>query len=165
MTAHSKELNSDRLLQLSGEVSRIASTLAQLSNQAMLPGGAPDFNDGPIQADAEVSVDTVRSVIRARRLRDRFFEEELFADPAWDMLLHLLYAELMHQPVTVTSLCEASAVPATTALRWLKALTDKDLVIRHDDPLDARRKFVELSREASASLRRYFAEVGHAPTI
>ena len=42
-----------------------------------------------------IAAETVRSVIRARRLRARFFDEELFADPAWDMLLDLLQAELV----------------------------------------------------------------------
>ena len=35
----------------------------------------------------DVDSETVRAVIRARRLRSRFFSEELFADPAWDMRL------------------------------------------------------------------------------
>ncbi len=150
--------SSDRLRQLSDEVSRIASTLARLSTG---PGEAPR----PVAPIAKtevpaVSADTVRSVIRARRLRSRFFEEDLFADPAWDMLLDLLQAEIAQLRVPVSSLCIAAAVPATTALRWLKTLTDKGLFVRRADPHDGRRVFVELSPEASLAMRRYFAEVG-----
>ena len=57
----------------------------------------------------EVQVETVRSVIRARRLRGRFFAEDLFADPAWDMLLDLLQAELAQLRVPVSSPASRSA--------------------------------------------------------
>ncbi|MGI8704580.1 MAG: winged helix DNA-binding protein [Sphingomicrobium sp.] len=110
-------------------------------------------------------VETIRSVIRARRLRGRFFSEDLFADPAWDMLLDLLQAEIAQLRVPVSSLCIAAAVPATTALRWLKTMTDKGIFERRADPHDGRRVFVEISRDASISMRRYFAEIGKAAVV
>ena len=152
--------SSERLRQLSDEVSRIASTLARLST---VPEASAKVV--PIVPPAEipqVSVDVVRQVIRARRLRTRFFEEDLFADPAWDMLLDLLQAEIAQLRVPVSSLCIAAAVPATTALRWLKTMTDKGIFLRRADPHDGRRVFVELAPEASLAMRRYFAEVGQA---
>jgi DNA-binding MarR family transcriptional regulator len=159
----SKDPGAERLRQLSDEVGRIAATLARLSTTAPAPqvtlrkpveGNVPD-----------VPVETVRSVIRARRLRNRFFAEDLFADPAWDMLLDLLQAEIAQLRVPVSSLCIAAAVPATTALRWLKNMTDKGIFVRRADPHDGRRVFVELSRDASTAMRRYFAEVGKAAVI
>ena len=112
--------NADRLRQLSGEVSRIAATLARLSSG---PGAPTRIIEPPAHPDLpEVSADSVRQVIRARRLRARYFSEELFADPAWDMLLDLFQAEIAHLRVPVSSLCIAAAVPATTALRWLKTM-------------------------------------------
>ena len=155
--------STERLRQLSDEVSRIASTLARLSN-----GPSQTQRREPAPPGAEVppvSADTVRSVIRARRLRSRFFEEELFADPAWDMLLDLLQAEIAQLRVPVSSLCIAAAVPATTALRWLKTMTDKGIFLRRADPHDGRRVFVEQSPSASEGMRRYFAEVGRAAVI
>ena len=104
-------------------------------------------------------------MLRARRLRTRYFPEELFADPAWDMLLDLLQAEISHLPVPVSSLCIAAAVPATTALRWLKTLVQQGVFIRRPDQRDGRRVFVELAPEASNALRRYFAEVGKVAVI
>ena len=102
----------------------------------------------------------MRNVIRARRLRARFFDEDLFADPAWDMLLDLLQAEIAQHRVPVSSLCIAAAVPATTALRWIKTMTDNGLFQRRADPHDGRRVFIELAPSASVAMRRYFAEVG-----
>ena len=150
--------NAARLRQLSEEVSRIASTLARLSTgpAATVPR-AVDEERGEVPP---VSAETVRAVIRARRLRARYFPGDLFADPAWDMLLDLLQAEIAQLRVPVSSLCIAAAVPATTALRWLKTMTQQGIFVRRADPHDGRRVFVELSADASHAMRRYFAEVG-----
>ena len=155
--------SAERLRQLSDEVSRIASTLARLSTGPGTPTKTVQaVNDADVP---QVSGDVVRSVIRARHLRSRFFEEDLFADPAWDMLLDLLQAEIAQLRVPVSSLCIAAAVPATTALRWLKTMTDKGLFVRRADPHDGRRVFVELAPAASVAMRRYFAEVGPAAVV
>jgi DNA-binding MarR family transcriptional regulator len=102
----------------------------------------------------------VRTVIRARRLRSRYFEEGMFADPAWDMLLDLLQAEISQLRVPVSSLCIAASVPATTALRWLKMMTQQGIFLRRADPHDGRRVFVELAPAASQAMRRYCADAG-----
>ena len=151
--------NAARLRQLSDEVGRIASTLARLSTgptsaarPTELPPAAGDLPD--------VSADTVRTVIRARRMRSRYFDEDMFADPAWDMLLDLLQAEIAQLRVPVSSLCIAASVPATTALRWLKTMTSQGIFVRRADPRDGRRVFVELAPAASQAMRRYFADAG-----
>ena len=156
--------NATRLRQLSDEVSRIASTLARLSTG---PASAPRLMEQPAAAAdlPQVSADTVRTVIRARRLRARYFDEEMFADPAWDMLLDLLQAELTQLRVPVSSLCIAASVPATTALRWLKTMTQQGIFERRADPHDGRRVFVELAPQASQALRRYFADVGQPGVV
>lgn len=157
MSAHSAEQNAEKLLQLSDEVSRIAATLAGLSPElpsAKRSGENDDLTDAP-----EVPVAQVRSMIRSRRLRAHYFADELFADPAWDMMLYLFQAEMSHRRVSVSSLCAAAAVPMTTALRWLKTLVERGLFVRQSDPLDGRRIFVELSAETSRALRQYFADL------
>ena len=159
----SRDPGAERLRQLSDEVSRIATTLARLST---VPATAEADVRKPVEQDVpDIPVETVRSVIRARRLRARYFAEDLFADPAWDMLLDLLQAEIAQLRVPVSSLCIAAAVPATTALRWLKTMTDKGIFVRRADPHDGRRVFVELSSDASAAIRRYFADVGRPAVV
>jgi len=157
-----QEPSAARLRQLSDEVSRIAATLARLSVGPDAPVEKPQPPTGEAPS---VSLDTIRQVIRARRLRARYFDEELFADPAWDMLLDLLQAEVAQHRVPVSSLCIAAAVPATTALRWIKTMTDVGLFMRRADPHDGRRVFVELAPSASEAMRRYFGEVGTAVAI
>ena len=158
----STEPSSARLRQLSDEVSRIAATLARLSSGVGASGPASASAERPRPRSGErteLSGETVRGVIRARRLRARFFDGELFADPAWDMLLDLLAAEIAQHRVPVSSLCVAAAVPPTTALRWIKTMTDNGLFVRRSDPHDGRRVFVELAPTASDEMHRYFAEV------
>jgi DNA-binding MarR family transcriptional regulator len=155
--------SAERLRQLSDEVSRIASTLARLS--AGPTPAAPGLERPLTAAPSEVSAEQVRAVIRARRLRSRYFPEHLFADPAWDMLLDLLQAEIAQLRVPVSSLCIAAAVPATTALRWLKTMVEERIFVRRADPHDGRRVFVELAPDTSHALRSYFAELGSAAVI
>jgi hypothetical protein len=98
----------------------------------------------------------VRGLLRRRRMREQYFPADLFADPAWDMLLDLYAARLEHQPVSVSSLCIAAAVPATTALRWIKTMTDAGLFLREADPQDGRRIFLALADSAAEAMARYF---------
>lgn len=101
----------------------------------------------------------VRDLLKSRRARDQFFDSNLFADPAWDILLELYAAELGHQRMSISALCTASAVPATTALRWIKLLEKNGLLVRKDDPMDRRRTFIFLAPNAFDRMERYFATV------
>lgn len=102
----------------------------------------------------------VRQIIAQRQARAKFFPADLFADPAWDMLLDLTAARAEHRRVSVTSLCIASGVPATTALRWIRQMTDAGLLERVEDAGDRRRAFIALSDAAADAMARYFAELG-----
>ena len=75
------------------------------------------------------------------------------------MLLDLMAARLEGKRVAVSSLCIAAAVPATTALRWIKALTDRGLFVREADPRDGRRVYIALSDEAARALAAYLRAV------
>jgi hypothetical protein len=165
--------NPQQLRQLSEEVGRIARALALLSqNEEQRPErreGLADRRAGDRRAQpdrrdrdddaAMPAVSAIRGLIRARRLRDQYFSGELFADPAWDMLLDLLLARLEGRTVAVSSLCIAAAVPPTTALRWIKRLTEEGIFIRTADPRDGRRVFIDLSDEAAQALAAYLRAV------
>jgi hypothetical protein len=135
-----------RLQQVKEEVERIAAMLAEL---------AEEEGNGGASAGEAIDARMIREMIRARRLRDQFFPDGLFADPAWDMLLDLMAARLEERRVAVSSLCIAAAVPPTTALRWIKLLTDEGLLVRHADPQDGRRVHIELSDPAARALTAY----------
>lgn len=161
----STELDTQRLRRLADEVSRIARTLANISGPRPMEGFAPamvaeadlTFRAEPMGEDSLPDAEEVRRMLRLRRLRDSFFDPALFADPAWDMLLDLLAARIERAQVAVSSLCIAAAVPPTTALRWIKTMTDHGLFERCADPEDGRRIFIQLSDHAAAAMSRYFA--------
>ena len=153
-----REGEAARLSRFSAEVARIAGVLARLAEDEG-PGAVGErhmtFDAGP--AEAVIEPQTVRAALRARRLRDGFFGEGLFEDPAWDMLLDLFAAEREGARVSVSSLCIAAAVAPTTALRWLNRLVGEGLLERHPDPQDKRRAFVALSARGSGAMRGYLA--------
>ena len=98
----------------------------------------------------------VRRLIRKRRQRDQFFPSDLFADPAWDMMLDLYAAHYERREISVSSLCIAAAVPATTALRWIKTMVDDGRFVRIADPADGRRIIVRLADDTRCRLDEYF---------
>jgi hypothetical protein len=148
-----------RLQQLSDEVARIATLLSALSEHEGTAAALAAVGE-PVFCDSEaLDSGVVRSMIRARRLRDHFFRSEMFADPAWDMLLDLMAARVEGHKVAVSSLCIAAAVPPTTALRWIRTLCDQGLFVRVADPEDGRRVFIELSDETAARMEAYLKSV------
>lgn len=175
------EARDRQLEQLQAEVQRIARLLARLnvddSGQiAHMPDGSrspasPFIEDhmhapgrgfhgeGDGAVHAPVSPAQVRTHIRHRRLREDYFGPDIFADPAWDMMLDLYAARLERLRVSVSSLCIAAAVPATTALRWIRTLTESGLFERREDPHDGRRIFVALSDQATLAMHRYFHRI------
>ncbi len=159
------ELDAVRLQRLADEVSRIAKALSSLTltgeraSRTQLSDAMVNFRAEPALAAPEPQASEIRSTIRLRRLRERFFDPELFADPAWDMLLDLAAARLERVQVAVSSLCIAASVPPTTGLRWIKAMTDQGLFERCADPDDGRRIFIQLSDRAANAIYRYFAEM------
>ncbi|CAN5379873.1 hypothetical protein BH10PSE12_BH10PSE12_34660 [soil metagenome] len=118
--------------------------------------GPPAVNPVGLRAGEDLQAGHVRDMLRARRLRDQFLPGDLFADPAWDMMLDLMAARLAGERVSVSSLCIAAAVPPTTALRWIRILTERGIFLREADSADGRRVFIVLSDTAAASIAGWF---------
>lgn len=157
-----------RLRRLNEEVARIAETLARLTRDDTLSSARPalgvtdrklGYGAPPHANEAAVTPQEIRQAIRSRRLRSQFFDEGLFEDPAWDMLLDLFAADLERAQVSVSSLCIAAAVAPTTALRWIAKMTEAGLFLRHPDPFDRRRAFMALSEKSLEGMRQYCAAV------
>lgn len=182
-TRHLRELSEEdrlTLLRLTEQVGRIAERLDRLnaadtdwpiqgdgafhfeSPRRSFGGRQEDGGDRLIRSARPPLPDPrlVRRIIRQRQLRARFFDGNLFADPAWDMLLDLTAARAEHIRVSVTSLCIASGVPPTTALRWIGQMTDAGLFERVEDDTDRRRAFIALTDHAADAMARYFAKLG-----
>lgn len=174
----STDLDGIRVKRIADEVSRLSRSLSRLVAGSITPvdlmtdldengrvkGVRLDFLAEPMASANLPAIESgdVRSMLRLRRLRNSYFSSELFADPAWDMLLDLTSAQLEGEKVAVSSLCIAASVPATTALRWIKTMCDAKLFERHADPLDGRRIFIGLSPGASNAMLAYLGAVKRA---
>ena len=104
------------------------------------------------------SLSVARRMMRERLKRNHFFNADLFADPAWDMMLDLFIAEAEGRETPVMNLCLSSQVPETTTLRWVKTLEHAGIVIRQKDEHDQRRVLVRLSPDAAKALATYLDE-------
>lgn len=142
----------DELERLRRDVLQIVKRVDSLASDASLPAERVVAQDMPKRSRAE----EVKVRIRARRLRDKYFDPRLFADPAWDILLDLYSAHLERRDVSVSSLCIAAATPPTTALRWIATMTDADLLVRQPHESDRRRFNISLSKRALDAIDRYF---------
>lgn len=168
------------LLRLSQQVEAIAHSLDRISRPDALEAAPID----PFRRDARSAAAVpatgfvtpagqpplpdprmVRQVIANRQARARFFDAELFGDPAWDMLLDLTAARAEGAQVSVTSLCIAAGVPATTALRWLTQMVEAGLFVRVPDPADKRRAFIALSDRSLTAMAGYFASLRGPVTL
>lgn len=171
---NARDGESIRIEQLSEEVRRLARTIDRLTHgNGASPGEAMMEPPSPYRTMAGDGAGTIepivaapirntpagapshaeiRALLRARRLRDQYLPTGLFADPAWDMILDLMAARLSGQRVSVSSLCIAAAVPPTTALRWIRQLTERGVFARIDDPADGRRVFIELTDDATEAV-------------
>lgn len=149
MTKYSPDAEPERRLPLNEKVGRILHTLARSSF-------AKDLSEGD---RLDVPEEVVGAAIRAWRERSCYLPAELFSDPAWGMLIELLHAEIGKRRVSLSRLCKASAASTPSAIRWLKVLEDRELVIRQADPLISGNAFVELTPKGSAALRLYFRDI------
>ncbi|WP_375289400.1 winged helix DNA-binding protein [Qipengyuania sp.] len=162
------------LLRLTQEVSRLASKVdrldpaygTKLSHDSHSRSAFPDLagdTSSRGERHARPSLPDprlVQQIIRQRRLRGRYFKPDLFADPAWDILLDLTAARAEHRRVSVSSLCIAAAVPPTTGLRWIAQMTEAGLLVREQDDRDRRRAFLTLSDWAAEAMAQYFDALG-----
>lgn len=119
----------------------------------------PEFELKP-ELRHQAALQAAMRALAHRRLRDSHFEErDIFGEPAWDILLDLYVHHEKRVDVSVTSACIASAVPATTGLRWLNLLKDQGLLFIEPDPNDNRRRFVRLTPEGYECMTQYLNQV------
>lgn len=97
-----------------------------------------------------------------RQSRNKAFsDDDLFGEPAWDILLDLYIHQARSDSVSVKSACIGSGAPATTALRWLHVLETKGMVCSADDPTDSRRRLLRLTAEGYECMTRYLEGIAN----
>lgn len=138
---NAKEAAED-LKALNEEIRRTGAHLESLIRRLRRAGGGGE----------DETVVIAKRMLMLRRLRDTVLGGEFFSDPAWDMLLDLYVQTRADAPVAVSSLCVAAGVPPTTGLRWIHKMVAAGVLVRSNDPADARRVFVSFGPEAEESM-------------
>lgn len=64
-----------------------------------------------------------------RRCRSQLLPSELFAEPAWDLMLELFIADAEGRRITARQVVERSHIPPTVMSRWLMHLSKCGLVV------------------------------------
>lgn len=143
-----------------GEISPLLDVIARIAEEGQCtPSEAvrritdilsPDSSDE--RRDRASLAEFVARLRQLRMRRNELIGAPLFRDPAWDMLLELFAAHESRRKLSVSSLCYASGVPPTTALRQLQRLEKHKLVRRTGDSRDNRRWLVEPTPKAIAGI-------------
>lgn len=123
-----------------------------------LGDGHRDRYDAHEKDIAALALANARRTLRRRLLRKQLLgNDELFGEPAWDMLIDLFIHESEAKPVSTSSLGIASGLGMSSALRLVQRLCDAELLVRTSDPSDGRRNFIRLAPEVAHRLTAYFA--------
>lgn len=99
-----------------------------------------------------------KAVYAFRRKRSQWLPNDLFGEPAWDILLELFVMRMQGKPTRVKTACIASGVPATTALRWINVLERKGLISSSADSVDHRVRWIWLKDEPYQKIYEMLAE-------
>lgn len=146
-------------LRQTGEWLIALSELQDIPPNALSGGGLPPPNPLHLQrgrSDEPLFIWLAAEEYTERARRRNFFDADLFAEPAWDILLDLYAAQIVGRKISVTSCCIASHVPPTTALRWIEQMGNNGLLHREQDPDDQRRSWITLSETARNAMKDYF---------
>ena len=139
----------------------------RLSNDDVLEakrllGKILDRLDGSGQATQQTGTERASfadRVYKGRRLRNKYFPEELFADPACDILLLLYSLEHAGKRVSLSAVCMSAGVPETTGHRWIERLINAGLVFREKHPHDRRVYWLRLNDHTLSRLDAYFDDM------
>lgn len=116
------------------------------------------------ETEARVTPADIGRIVRsAREGIGQFFDAELFADPAFDMLLFVFLEEEAGRPVETSACYRASGVPRTTAVRWINMMVSSGMFESAPHPTDRRLALLSLSENARARVRQWLT--GLRPTI
>lgn len=110
-------------------------------------------------SDQEQGLGQCEQRIMERRSIGRHLGFNIFANPAWDMILDLYRSLLSGHEVSISSLALASNVPPTTARRSIAAMVKADLALYQPDPSDRRRIYVKITPTGVQALRRVFHDM------
>jgi DNA-binding MarR family transcriptional regulator len=110
-----------------------------------------------------VSADNAEQLLRLiwqiQAARREVFPDDRLPEASWEMLSELMSLEFAGRRITVGGLCLAASCPVTTALRRIDELVEMDLIIKEQDPADARRQHVRLTDGGRSRMEQFLTRV------
>jgi hypothetical protein len=108
---------------------------------------------------------TIRSVIRARRLREEYFWPGMTED-AWSLLLELFANRLEGGCLDASTLSTATGLPLDTTLHWIEWLAERGMIFHHPETGDAASALLDLTETGTDQMRDYmFAALKLSPWV
>lgn len=133
------------------QLEKMLRAVAAEADDVRLPAEPPDLPNAATVFAVQKAADLIEITKRRSRL---ISAANLFADPAWFILLDLFVRQHSGLQTSVSSACHASFSPVTTALRHISILTDRNIIERQYDSVDQRRVFLTLTEETKAEIQR-----------
>lgn len=112
----------------------------------------PSHRPPPQKREAPAELQLLQWLHDVDEQRQRSLGGILEPDATWNMLAELLRARIAKRRVSVTSLCLVSRAPVTTALRRIDRLLVEGFITYALDPVDRRRKYVELTADGASRI-------------
>ena len=123
-------------------------------------GGVPTIPNNAMSAtQRKILCERATQIRFSRELRQRSFKQNMFGEPAWDILLALYVIDGNQRRLSIRELANLASQPLTTALRWLDYLEDQQLIVRRSNPFDQRVVFVELSAKGRGAMDEYLTHL------
>lgn len=154
--------NEPRSLEVGALPQEILERLADIHSRIVKIESRPIYGPaGEVEYSEDIKFYKWLKMEYANRLyrKNAFEQEYITGEPCWDILLDSCIAEIEGHRVSVTSLCFASGVPLSTALRWLSMLERDGMLERQADPSDKRRTFLRITKRAFEDMLQYYRRI------
>lgn len=118
----------------------------------------------PLAIKPEMRIEVaLAGAIKARDQRDarpKFLGgDELFGEPAWDILLDLFIRQTREERVSVRANSINGQTPPTTTLRWFMVLEEYGLIAHEPDPDDEKKALIRFTPTGYEAMLRYFEAI------
>jgi CheY-like chemotaxis protein/DNA-binding MarR family transcriptional regulator len=146
----SRALAASRAIMRSMPQPALASAERDKSSSETTPALASTTAD----AMARTALDYLAALRRMRRESGLLSQLD---EPSWTILLEVYRADITGRRLSVSKLCALDEASQTTAWRRIRSMEESGLLLREQDPFDARRSFVTLTEPTSRAMADFIA--------
>jgi hypothetical protein len=131
-------------------------------NELRIRSGCDVFPDATLQTEKRYGIAyraAVRSLANRRARANHFSSQDIFGEPAWDILLELYVHQFQNDEVSVKGASVDPSAPASTGQRLFRVLENQNLISSVEDPIDSQLCLIRLTPEGFESMTRYLNEI------